>query len=97
MRLASLGRTYALAGRESDARKILAALNQASRTKYIAPYFFAIIEGALGEKDQAFASLEKGFAGRDPYLARLRVDVAMDPLRSDARFKILLRRVGLAN
>ena len=97
VRLASLGRTYALAGRESDARKILAALNQASRTKYIAPYFFAIIEGALGEKDQAFASLEKGFAGRDPYLARLRVDVAMDPLRSDARFKILLRRVGLAN
>ena len=97
VRLASLGRTYALAGRASDARKILAKLNKASKTEYIAPYFFAIIEGALGEKDQAFAWLEKGFNGRDPYLARLRVDVAMDPLRSDARFKTLLRRVGLAN
>jgi TolB-like protein/Tfp pilus assembly protein PilF len=97
MRLATLARTYALAGRESDARKILAELNQASKTEYIAPYFFATIEGALGEKDQAFAWLEKGFNGRDSYLARLRVDVAMDPLRSDARFKILLRRVGLAN
>jgi eukaryotic-like serine/threonine-protein kinase len=97
MRLASLGRTYALAGRESDARKILAELNKASKTEYIAPYFFAIIEGALGEKDQAFAWLEKGFNGRDPYLARLRVDVAMDPLRSDARFRVLLQRVGLAD
>jgi len=97
MRLAGLGRSYALAGRESDARKILAELNQASKTEYVAPYFFAIVEGALGEKDQAFAWLEKGFNGRDPYLARLRVDVAMDPLRSDARFKILLRRVGLTD
>jgi len=97
MRLAGLGRIYALAGRESDARKILAELNQASKTKYIAPYFFAIIEGALGEKDQAFAWLEKGLNGRDPYLARLRVDVAMDPLRSDARFKLLLQRVGLGD
>ncbi len=97
VRLAALARTYALAGRESDARKILAELNKASKTEYIAPYFFATIEGALGEKDQAFAWLEKGFDGRDPYLTRLRVDVAMDPLRSDARFKILLRRVGLAD
>ena len=97
VRLASLGRAYALAGRESDARKILAELNRVSKTKYIAPYFFAVIEGALGEKDQAFAWLEKGFNGRDPYLARLRVDVAMDPLRSDARFKALLKRVGLAD
>jgi serine/threonine protein kinase/tetratricopeptide (TPR) repeat protein len=97
VRLAGLGRIYALAGKEADARKILAQLNKASKTEYIAPYFFAIIEGALGEKDQAFAWLEKGFNGRDPYLARMRVDVAMDPLRSDARFKILLRRIGLAN
>jgi TolB-like protein/Tfp pilus assembly protein PilF len=96
LRLAGLGRSYALAGRTSDARKILAELNRASKTEYVAPYFFAIVEGALGEKDQAFAWLEKGFSGRDSYLARLRVDVAMDPLRSDARFKILLRRVGLA-
>jgi len=97
VRLAGLGRSYALAGRESDARKILAELNKASKTEYVAPYFFAIIESALGEKDRAFAWLEKGFNGRDSYLARLRVDVAMDPLRSDARFKILLRRVGLAD
>jgi eukaryotic-like serine/threonine-protein kinase len=97
MRLAGLGRAYALAGAKSDARKILAELNKASKTEYVAPYFFAIIEGALGEKDQAFAWLEKGFNDRDAYLVRLRVDVAMDPLRSDARFKILLRRVGLGN
>jgi len=97
VRLAGLGRSYALAGRSSEARMILAELDQASKTEYVAPYFFAVIEGALGEKDQAFAWLEKGFNGRDAYLARLKVDVAMDPLRSDARFQALLQRVGLAN
>jgi hypothetical protein len=97
VRLAGLGRIYALAGKKADARQILAQLNKVSKTEYVAPYFFAIIEGALGEKDQAFAWLEKGFSGRDPYLARLRVDVAMDPLRSDARFQALLRRMSLAN
>jgi len=97
LRLTGLGRSYALAGRKADARRILAELNKASKTEYIAPYFFASIEGALGEKDRAFAWLEKGFNGRDPYLTRLRVDVAVDPLRLDARFDKLLRRVGLAN
>lgn len=97
LRLTGLARIYALAGEKTDARKILTGLNHAAKTEYIAPYFFASIEGALGEKDQAFAWLEKGYNDRDPYLTRLRVDVAMDPLRSDARFQRLLRRVGLGD
>lgn len=50
----------------------------------------------LGEKDEAFAWLEKAYQQRDYQLTLLRVSPEMDNLRSDPRFTDLLRRVGLA-
>jgi eukaryotic-like serine/threonine-protein kinase len=96
IREAGLGRAYALAGETAEARKILAQLNTVSNNSYVPPYVFAMLYAALGEKDQAFTWLDKGYQQRDPYLVRLRVDEAMDPLRSDPRFTALLGRVGLA-
>jgi eukaryotic-like serine/threonine-protein kinase len=94
VRLVSLGRAYALSGRKSAAQKILKDLSTSSKVHYVPPYFFAMIEAALGNKDEAFASLEKAYNQRDTYLIRLKVDDALDGLRSDPRFERLLRRVG---
>ena len=44
---------------------------------------------------KALASLEKAYSQRSNVLAALKVDPVYDPLRSDLRFKDLLRRVGL--
>jgi len=96
IREAGLGRAYALAGETGEARKILAQLNTLSSASYVPPYVLAMVHAALGEKDQAFTWLDKGYQQRDPYLVRLRVDEAMDPLRSDPRFPALLGRVGLS-
>ncbi len=91
-----LGRAYAGAGRRTDARKVLTELHQLSKRTYVPPYFLATLHVALGEKDQAFAWLQRAYAERDLYLAWLRVDPAVDPLRSDPRFQELLRRTGLS-
>jgi hypothetical protein len=51
----------------------------------------------LGRKDQALAWLEKAYEQRSD-IARmvfLGVDPQFDPLRSDPRFDVFLRRVGL--
>ena len=96
-RLVGLGRAYALAGRMSDARRVLDQLRAQSLQAYVPPYFSATIYGALGEKKEAFSWLEKAFDDHDVFLAWLKADPAVDPLREDPRFAELLRRVGFTN
>jgi TolB-like protein/DNA-binding winged helix-turn-helix (wHTH) protein/Tfp pilus assembly protein PilF len=87
----TLGRAYALAGRRNEALKIVEELQALSKRRYVAPRGIADIYIALGDKDQAFAWLEKEvFAGYG-----LRTDPRFDSLRSDPRFQALLRRTGL--
>ena len=54
----------------------------------------AIYHAELGEKDKAFAELNKSYENREAILGRLRVDPRLDPLRDDPRFQELLQRVG---
>ena len=49
----------------------------------------------LGEKDQAFACLEKTYAEGSPMLMDVTVIPELDSLRADPRFADLLRRAGL--
>jgi len=93
--MGTLGRAYAAAGRRDDARRVLVEMNQLSRRQYVSPYDIAVIQAALGEKDQAFASLERAHNDESEWLGWLRDDYRMDSLRSDPRFADLMRRVGL--
>lgn len=93
--LGTLGQAYAAAGRRSDAEKILAELARRSRERYVPPHAFVHVYIGLGEKDQAFAWLEKSFVERSNSLLWLGVSPMFDSLRSDARFDNLLRRVDL--
>ena len=49
----------------------------------------------LGERDQAFAWLERAFDERRGWLAYLKVEPMLDPLRTDPRFATLVRRMRL--
>jgi eukaryotic-like serine/threonine-protein kinase len=58
------------------------------------PYAAATSYAMLGEKDAAFASLEKAAAAGN-HIDTIKVDPALDNLRSDSRYADLLRRMGL--
>lgn len=92
---ASLAYTYALSGRKQEAQQIINNLKQRSEQGYVSPTVIAFIYGGLGDKDQAFAWLDKAANGRDFILVFLKVDPTFDPLRFDPRFTELLQRVGL--
>ena len=49
----------------------------------------------LGEKDRAFEWLERAFREREGTLMYLNVDIRLEALRSDTRFRDLARRMGL--
>jgi tetratricopeptide (TPR) repeat protein len=95
LRAAGLGRAYALAGRTAKAKEVLQQLHAGSEHRYVPPYFLATVYAALGEMDQAFTWLEKAYDVRDTNLTWLKVDDAVDPLRSDGRFRELFSRIGL--
>jgi len=94
-----LGYAYARAGKSAEARKLLSELKSAqeehSKRMYVSWYDVAYIYAGLGEKDQAFACLEKAYEQHDARLVEAKVEVLFDSLRSDARFADLLRRIGL--
>jgi serine/threonine protein kinase/tetratricopeptide (TPR) repeat protein len=92
---ASLGHVYALSGKQSDARTVIDQLKQLSGHQYVAATNIALIYGGLGEKDQAFAWLEKGYEERSFAMSWLNVEPRWDSLRSDPRFADLIRRMGL--
>jgi len=93
---ALLGRIYAQQGDKAEAQRILAQLLKQSHENYVPPYFITVSYASLGDRDNAFRWLERTYTERDPYLAGIRVDPAVDPLRSDARFADVVRRMGLS-
>jgi hypothetical protein len=59
----------------------------------VSPADFALIHLALDDKERALTRLRKAAAEADPALLYLKVDPAYDGLRSDRRFKDLLKRI----
>jgi eukaryotic-like serine/threonine-protein kinase len=90
-----LGHAYARGGRRADAERILAALENRAEREYVLPYGIAIIYIALNDYDAAFKWLERGYEQRDEQLTLLKFDPVFDPLRGDARFADLMRRVRI--
>jgi TolB-like protein/Tfp pilus assembly protein PilF len=88
-----LGRTYAMAGRQDEARLVLAEL-EADPTPWDT-WFIAEIYAVLGEKDEAFRWLKAAYEPhRHPYVPWIRHSPAFKPLHDDPRFQDLLRRLN---
>jgi serine/threonine-protein kinase len=92
---AELGSAYALSGNRTEAQKVIDELKEISNDRYISPYYIAMIYAGMGDKDQAFEWLEKGYEDRADYMVYLKVDPRFESLRSDPRFENLLQRIGL--
>ena len=92
--LANLGYAQGVTGQRAEAVKTLERLSELSRQRYIPSYYFAIVYAGLGQKDQAFAWLEKAYQERSNYVVFLKVIESMAPLRSDPRLQELVGRIG---
>lgn len=90
---ANLAYAYAVSGMRDEAVKILSDLKNRSPQAFSNAPEIAMVYVGLGEKDQAMAWLEKGYAERlSPWVL---MRPCFDPLRSDLDFEDLVRRMGL--
>ncbi len=90
----TLGYLYARSGQRDRATSILNELIQPDRRTDMAVAIAWIYVG-LDDHDRAMEWLEKAYQWRSPILQRLKVSPISEPLRSDPRFKDLVRRMGL--
>jgi DNA-binding winged helix-turn-helix (wHTH) protein/tetratricopeptide (TPR) repeat protein len=90
-----LGVAYASAGEDAQAEKILVALKDQCKKRYVAADYIAALYAALGDTSRAFRYFAKAHAGRSGWLVWLGVDPHYDSLRHDPRFKSLIADIGI--
>jgi serine/threonine protein kinase/Tfp pilus assembly protein PilF len=96
-KIAVLGRIFAIAGKKREALKAIEELKELSKQRYISSYCISLIYASMNEKDQAMEWLENAYDEHASELIYLKVDPYLDNMRSDPRFKELLKKIGLAN
>ena len=62
---------------------------------YVSPGHTALVYLGLDQKDEALKWLQKAYQDRYAWLVFLKVDPIFDSLRSDPKFRDLVRRVRL--
>ena len=90
----NLAYAYAASGRQDEAMKIAKDLEASQSHSSAADANIALIYVGLGDNDQAMIWLNKAYQAR--FNPSILLRPAFDPLRSDARFQDLLRRIGLS-
>jgi DNA-binding SARP family transcriptional activator/TolB-like protein/Tfp pilus assembly protein PilF len=93
--LGSCGWVYGRAGRRRQAEKMLRRLTAISPRHSLDPVNLSAVYVGLGDQERALEWLRNAARGHSPGLVFLKVDPFFDPLRSDPRFKALLRELGI--
>src|SRR6266481_2945005 len=93
--MALYGHTLALAGDRAGARRTLADLHLLGQSRYVSSLYFAAVYTGLGERSTALEWLDKAYKERNDRLLYLNVDPMADPLRSEPRFRDMMKRLHL--
>lgn len=92
---AFLGWYYMSAGKKDKTKELLNNLLMKSQESYVPPTSIASLYFTLGENDQGFEWLEKAYQVRDWFLSYIKVSSLYDPVRTDPRFELMLKRMNL--
>jgi tetratricopeptide (TPR) repeat protein len=91
----TLAYAYARAGDRTKAEQMLRDWVGLAKQRYISPGPRVYLHLGLGEKDKALDWLEKCYEEQDGYCWGLKVYPDFDPVRTEPRFQVLLKKVGL--
>ena len=91
---AALARSYAVMGNRSEAVKVVRAMEELSKRRFISEYDMAVANSGWNP-EATLGWLEKAYEVRTGLLVYARVDSVFDDLRSDPRFQEIVRKTGI--
>jgi serine/threonine-protein kinase len=94
---ASIEEDFAKSGYRGVLQSWLEGLTEISKHSYVSPYSIAQAYMRMGEKQKVFDWLQKAYEEHDSGLVSVAVEPMFEPVRSDPRFRDLLRRTKLSN
>lgn len=94
LELMYLGHALGVTGDRAEGQKVLDEMLGLTKRRYVPPEFIALVYEGLGERDKALHWFEKAFAERSMHVWILS-DPRLDQIRTEPRFKQLMRRMGL--
>ncbi|MFN7930650.1 MAG: tetratricopeptide repeat protein [Blastocatellia bacterium] len=86
--LSALGHVYAISGRRAEAEQVLTRVLEQYKQNLAVPYYVSLVYAGLGDKEQAFAWLEKQ-KPHARFMAMAKTDARFDSLTRDPRFQAL--------
>lgn len=93
---AALGLAYGSMGKKGQTGKIVEAFKNGAKMRYVPATYFGMLYAGMGDQEQALAWLEKAYEERADGLTWINVDPMLDPLRQQARFQAVVKKMGLA-
>ena len=93
--LGLFGYVYAKAGKKDDANNVLKQLLEFSKRGYTISVEIALVYEGLNNYNKSFEWLEKGYDEQDTGLGNTTILPVWDGLRTDPRYKALLKKIGL--
>lgn len=94
---ASIEQDFTKSGYTGVLQSWLDGLTEISKHGYVSPYSIAQAYMRMGEKQKVFDWLQKAYEEHDSGLVSLAVEPMFEPVRSDPRFRDLLKRMKLSN
>jgi len=89
-----LAYAYGASGDRARATAEAEDLKKRSLRGVVTPFNLALVSLGLGDRARALDHLEQAYAADSQWLGWLKNDRTFDPLRSDPRFKALMRKLG---
>ena len=88
-------RVFAKSGFKPAMQRILALEIELSKRRYEDPAWIGYLYAMIGENDEAFKWLEKGYEEKSDFIDYVKIDPAMRNLSSDPRYTALLKKMNL--
>jgi tetratricopeptide (TPR) repeat protein len=94
LQLMYLGHALGVTGARAEGQKVLEEMQALSQRRCVPPEYIAMVYEGLGDRDRALQWFEKAYAERSMN-GWILPDPRLDQIRTEPRFKNLMRQMGL--